>query len=118
MRIPKPTRDELMWERYMQDQELAFEEKKEATTERIARLKKLGNEEMAWMTAVLGLIRYRSVPVEPIKGWEQMLLDGDPMDEETELFFDAAMRYARERNVKLPRPPPSPEALALCGYDA
>ncbi len=109
--------DEWLLERHMQEQEELFEEKKEATTERIARLKELDNEEMAWMTAVLGLIRYRYVSVEPIKGWEQMLLDGDPKDEETELFFDAAMRYATERNVKLPRPPPSAGALASCGYD-
>lgn len=110
--------DEWLLERHMQEQEELFEEKKEATTERIARLKELDNEEMAWMTAVLGLIRYRYVSVEPIKGWEQMLLDGDPKDEETELFFDAAMRYAKERNVRLPRPPPSPEPHQLCDYDA
>tara|TARA_Y100000768_G_C23837653_1_gene614573 strand:+ start:591 stop:935 length:345 start_codon:yes stop_codon:yes gene_type:complete len=110
--------DEWLLERHMERQELAFEEKKEATTERIARLKKLDNEEMTWMTAVLGLIRYRYIPVEPIKGWEQMLLDGDPMDDATELFFDAAMSYAKERNVRLPRPYPSPEALASCGHDA
>jgi len=103
----------------MEQQELAFEEKKEATTERIARLKELDNEQMTWMTAVLGLIRYRSSPVDPIEGWEHMLLDGDPTDEETELFFDAAMRYAKERNVTLPRPPPTPPPqVRPSGYGA